>query len=244
MRVIVNGACGHMGQEIVRLTREGYLDSALASAVDPRGDSKEVLSRIDQSKEADVIIDFSHHAATDNLLAYALEKKLSVVIATTGHTDAEKALIDQAAREIPVFFSANMSLGVALLCRLAAETAAAFPDADIEIVETHHNRKLDAPSGTALMLFNAIKAVRDQAVAHVGRSGMQKRERSEIGIHSVRRGGIVGIHEVLVSTATQTITLRHEAHSRALFAEGAMTAARFLMGKPAGLYDMYSIIGQ
>ena len=143
---------------------------------------------------------------------------------------------------IPVFHSANMSLGIALLVELAKMTAKTFPDADIEIIEKHHNRKLDAPSGTALLLANAIKEIRTKAKLVFGRQGQAKREADEIGIHAIRMGNIVGEHEVIVGTDTQTVTLKHEAHSRALFAEGAMAAAAFLIGKPAGLYDMKRMI--
>ena len=131
---------------------------------------------------------------------------------------------------------------MALLAEMAKKTAAAYPNANIEIVETHHNRKLDAPSGTAILIANAIKEVRKAATTLVGRNGHAKRTEEEIGIHSVRRGNIVGIHEVLISTNAETITLKHEAHSRALFAEGALAAAEFLCGKPAGLYNMKNIL--
>ena len=145
----------------------------------------------------------------------------------------EKELIFAAAKEIPVFFSGNMSLGIAVLCRLAKQAAAFFPDADIEIVEVHHNRKVDAPSGTALMLFNALKETRPEAVANCGRAGEGKRTKAEIGISALRMGNVVGIHEVHICTPSQTLSLRHEAHDRAMFADGAVTAARFLCGKPA-----------
>ncbi len=131
---------------------------------------------------------------------------------------------------------------MALLCSLAKKTAAVFPEADIEIVETHHNHKLDAPSGTALMLADAIREARGNVPTQLGRAGHCPRNPGEIGIHAVRRGEIVGIHEVLVSTPTQTITLRHEAYSRALFAEGALDAARFLCAQGPGLYNMQSMI--
>lgn len=243
MRVIVNGACGHMGMEVIRLAEAGYRNSSLAAAVD-RGEIPEEYygSLADFQGEADVIVDFSHHSAIREIMDYACSKNMAVVVATTGHDEQELACIRAAAAKIPVFHSANMSVGVALLAELAVKTAQAFPDADIEIVETHHNRKLDAPSGTALMLAEAIRKVRTNAVWKMGRSGQDKREQNEIGIHAVRRGNIVGIHEILVSTATQTITLKHEAHSRALFAEGAMAAAQFITGKEAGLYTMQSMI--
>jgi len=133
-------------------------------------------------------------------------------------------------------------VGVALLAELAKKTAAVFPDADIEIVETHHNRKADAPSGTALMLGRAIQEVRPRSVFQLGRAGMQKRTPEEIGFHAIRRGNVPGIHEIIVSTDTQSITLRHEVYDRALFADGALTAARFLLGKEPGLYDMADML--
>ena len=118
-----------------------------------------------------------------------------------------------------------------------------FPEADIEIVEAHHNRKADAPSGTALMLAGAIKEVRPEAELNLGRSGLGKREKNEIGVHAVRMGNLPGTHAVLVSTDSQTITLKHEAHDRSLFADGAVSAARFLVGRGAGLYDMKALVG-
>ena len=143
---------------------------------------------------------------------------------------------------IPIFHSANMSLGIALLVELAKMTAKNFPDADIEIIEKHHNRKLDAPSGTALLLANEIREVRSNARFVYGRSGQAKRTPEEIGIHAIRMGNIIGEHEVIVGTDTQTITLKHEAHSRSLFAEGAIAAAEFLIKQPAGMYDMKSMV--
>lgn len=143
-----------------------------------------------------------------------------------------------------MFFSGNMSLGIAVLCRLTAQAAAAFPEADIEILEIHHNRKVDAPSGTAHMLFRAVKQVRPDAVEHCGRSGECKRTKEEIGISSLRMGNVVGVHEIHICTPSQTLTLRHEAHNRSMFADGAVEAARFVLGKPAGLYDMESLLAE
>ena len=176
--------------------------------------------------EADVIIDFSHHSMTGALLDYAEAKKLPVVLATTGQTDEEKARIAEAAKTIPVFLAANYSLGIATL----------------EIVEQHHDRKLDAPSGTALALFNAVKEVRPEAVANCGRSGMAKRTQDEIGIHAIRMGNIVGVHEVMIGTQNERITLKHEAFSRGVFAEGSLKAAAFLVGKTPGMYDMKDLL--
>lgn len=242
MHVLLNGACGRMGKEVEKLVEASDALNMIAR-VDKMASESGVYTDInDFSGTADVIIDFSNHLGTKELLDYAVRTGTPTVICTTGHTEEEIELIRQAAEKIAIFRSANMSLGVALLVDLAKQTAAVMPDADIEIVETHHNRKLDAPSGTALLIADGIKSVREKAKYIFGRSGHAPREKNEIGIHAVRRGNIVGIHEVLVSTDSQTITLKHEAHSRALFAEGAISAADFIQGKPAGMYDMNSII--
>ena len=242
IKVLINGACGRMGKEVEKIVEASEIMTVAAKVDKMAAESGCYTDINDFSGEADVIIDFSNHLGTKDLLNYAVKNGIPTVVATTGHTDDELALIEDAGKKIAVFHSANMSLGVALLCELAVKAAATMPDADIEIVETHHNRKLDAPSGTALMITNAIKAVREKAQFVFGREGMAKREKNEIGVHAVRRGNIVGIHEVLVSTDSQTITLKHEAHSRALFAEGAVSAAEFILGKPAGLYNMNSIV--
>jgi len=143
-----------------------------------------------------------------------------------------------------VFFSSNMILGIAVLCKLTKEAAACFPEADIEIVEVHHNRKVDAPSGTARMLFEAVKEVRPEATEHCGRAGEGKRAKQEIGISSLRMGNVVGVHEVHICTGNQSLTLRHEAQSREMLAEGAVDAARFMVGKPKGLYTMTQLLEQ
>ena len=242
MKIIVNGACGRMGSEVIRMIGERD-DLQVVAAVDQRAEQDGFYTSLEAfTGPADLLIDFSHHTAASSIVEYILNRKLPAIIATTGHTPEEAALIQSAAKSVPVFFSANMSLGVALLVQLAAKTAAVLKGADIEIVETHHNRKADAPSGTALMIANAMRDARGGAEYCFGRHGMQKRNPGEIGIHAVRMGNIPGIHEVLVSTDTQTITLKHEAHDRALFAEGALAAAEFIIGRPAGLYDMQSMV--
>lgn len=240
-RVILHGACGRMGHE-VRALIENNDALELVASVDAMGGAGIYTNICDVTEEADVIIDFSIAAATDALLAYAVEKQIPVIIATTGHSKEQLEAIHAASEKVAVFHSANMSLGVYLLVALAKQTAAMMPDADIEIIETHHNRKVDAPSGTALMIANALKTVREKAEFVFGRQGASKRQAGEIGIHAVRRGNIVGTHEVIVSTDNQSITLKHEAHSRALFAEGAISAALFMDGKGAGLYDMKSVV--
>ena len=241
IRVIVTGALGRMGRITTGKIQDAQ-DLSLAAGVDVLA-QEGILSSLEEFKgEADILIDFSHHTAAPGIMQWAKNHKVAVIMCTTGHTEQEQQEIRSAADTIPVFYSANMSLGVALLAELAKKTAAAFPDADIEIVETHHNRKMDAPSGTALMLGRAVQSVRPNAVFQLGRSGMGKRTAEEIGFHAIRRGNVPGIHEIIVSTDTQAITLRHEVYDRALFADGALSAARFLAGKAPGLYDMTDII--
>ncbi len=247
MKILISGVGGRMGREVARLALEGARGAIPVAGVDPIPvDTREFPTYTEWEcvdAAADCIVDFSHHTATADLLSYAVEHGIPAVIATTGHTPEEMALMTAAAEKIPVFHSANMSLGIALLVELAKTTAKTFPEADIEIIETHHNRKLDAPSGTALLLANAIREVRERSHLIFGRHGQTaKREADEIGIHAVRMGNVIGEHEVIVGTDTQTITLKHQAHSRSLFAEGALAAAAYLIGKPAGLYDMKRMI--
>ena len=242
MRAIVCGACGCMGRVLRQMINEA-LDWTLAAGVDPYGQTPDVLPSLEGCPEADVIIDFSHHSGTNALLAYAVERKLPVVIATTGHTPEELAAIAEAAKKIPVFRSGNMSVGVALLCSLAKKAASVFPEADIEIVETHHNHKLDAPSGTALMLAEAIGEARDNPPLQLGRSGNCPRQKGEIGIHAVRGGDIVGDHTVLFAGDGERIELTHRASSRMTFAKGALRAAKWLAGASAGYYDMQDVLG-
>ena len=246
MRILICGVGGRMGREVAKLALDGFRGAVPVAGMDiVPVDTREFRTYTDWSdveEAVDCIIDFSHHTATPSMLSYAVGHRIPVVLATTGHDADELKAIAAAAKQIPVFHSANMSLGVALLVELAKSAAKAFPDANIEIIEKHHNRKLDAPSGTALLLANAIKEVREDAEFVYGRSGQAKREPQEIGIHAIRMGNIIGEHEVIVGTDTQTISLKHEAHSRALFAEGAIVAADYLIGKSAGLYDMKKML--
>ena len=238
MKVVICGANGAMG----KLLQEKFGKSVvgLVSADGMNGVPRSFAELGDV--QADFVVDFSHHTAAAAVANYATEKNCALVVGTTGHTDEEKDAIYAASKQIPVFYAGNMSLGIAVLCNLAKQTAQSFPEADIEIVEIHHNRKVDAPSGTAKMLFEAIKAVRPKAKSNCGRAGEGKREKDEIGISSLRMGNVVGIHEVHIATASQTITLRHEAHDRGMFADGAVAAARFVAGKPAGLYCMDQLL--
>ena len=239
MRAVICGANGAMGKLICGILGEEVVGKVSIDGENGVPKTFAELGRVD----ANVVIDFSHHTAVSDVLAYAKEIGAAAVIGTTGHTPEEKEQIFAAAREIPVFYSGNMSLGIAVLCRLAKEAAKFFPDADIEIVEVHHTRKVDAPSGTALMLFNAMKEVRPEATANCGRAGEGKRTKEEIGISSLRLGNVVGIHEVHIHTGTQSLTLKHEAVTRAMLADGAVDAARFMVGKGTGLYNMENILG-
>ena len=245
MKIILVGYAGHMGREVVACA-ERDAGSEIVAGVDPMAPAQGVCvpSFEECDAEADVVIDFSHHSLTGKLLDFAKAKKLPVVLATTGQTDEEKALIREAAKEIPIFLAANYSLGIATLTDLVKRTAALYPDAEIEIVEQHHDRKLDAPSGTALSLFNAVKEVRPDAVANCGRSGQGKRTQDEVGIHAIRMGNIVGVHEVMIGTQNERITLKHEAFSRGVFAEGSLKAAAFLVGKKPGMYDMKDLLNE
>ena len=239
MRAVICGANGAMGKLIC-----GILGDEVVGKVSIDGENG-VAKTFDElgPVQADTVIDFSHHTAAPEVIRYAKAIGAAAVIGTTGHTPEEKALIQEAAKDIPVFFSGNMSLGIAVLCRLAREAAGYFPDADIEIVEVHHNRKVDAPSGTAHMLFEAIHQVRPNAVEHCGRAGEGKRTKDEIGVSSLRLGSVVGVHEVHIHTGSQCLTLRHEAVTRAMLADGAVDAARFMVGKPRGMYNMESLLG-
>lgn len=241
MKIVLNGAKGRMGR---------IVDEAAAA------NGHEIVARVDfgyaegeglralaeYQGPADVVIDFSNHAATAQVTEYCVKRGLPVVVATTGQTREEQALIDEAAKAVPVFLSANMSLGVALLADLAKKAAAVFPDADIEIVEKHHNQKLDVPSGTALLLARRIKEARPEAQFVIGRHENGKRTQKEIGIHSLRLGNEVGTHEIIIATGSETVTLKHEAENRSLFAQGALAAAAYIVGKAPGMYDMRSII--
>ena len=247
MNILLVGMNGHMGREVMKLAESRGVTVVLG--VDPSADGSDsrcvkTFAEADSMDIAavDCIVDFSHHSSCSDLIDFSIRHQTPVIVATTGHTPEEAETIRAAGARIPVFFSANMSLGIALLVELAKKTAAAMPDAEIEIIEKHHDRKLDAPSGTALMLCNAITEVRPEAYPVCGRNGHGKRTPQEIGVHAIRMGNIVGEHEVIIGTPNQTLTLRHEAHDRALFAEGALSAAAFLVGKPAGLYTMADIV--
>ncbi len=244
MKIILCGACGKMGQVILsEIAKDASL--SLAAAIDPsftETDMTHFTAFPDAKIDADVIIDFSHHTAIGSVAVYAERYNLPVVLCTTGQTEEELARVSALSKKVPVFFSANMSMGIALLVELAKKSAAVLPNADIEIIEKHHSAKLDAPSGTALMIAQAIKSVRESLTMMLGRSGRRAREKNEIGIHAVRAGSIVGEHEVILATENEIITIGHAAQSRSVFGDGALTAAKWLCGKDAGCYTMQDMI--
>ena len=246
MKVLIHGSTGRMGKILCDLLRAGYSGLELAARVSPEeiaDPANGVYTALcDVDRDVDCVIDFSHHTAVGSLMDFCICKNIPVVVSTTGHTPEEKEVIAEAAKKIPVFFSANMSIGVALVAELAKKAASVFPEANIEIIEKHHNQKLDVPSGTALLLAHRIQEALTDSVLLVGRHENGKRTAKEIGIHSLRLGNEVGTHEIIITTGAETITLKHEAENRSLFANGALAAAAFLEGKTPGLYSMRDII--
>lgn len=238
-----------MGQTITRLAKENN-ELTIVAGVDPFdgvANDYPVFKSIEECNvEADVVIDFASAKAVDSLLTYCLDKKLPVVLCTTGLSEEQLVKVKEASKEIAVLKSANMSLGVNLLIKLLKESAPVLGNAgfDIEIVEQHHKMKKDAPSGTALALADAINESMDNRYSYVyDRSPRSEaRRENEIGISSVRGGTIVGIHDVIFAGEDEVITLNHTAYSRAIFAKGALSAAAFLAGKEAGYYDMQDVI--
>ncbi len=249
-QIILSGCGGRMGQAIIRATQDSDAVRIVAG-VDINAESIApactfpVYGSIHEFPgKADVIVDFSHHTALHALGEYAIKTNTPIVVATTGHTDEERAEMQELAKKVPIFFSGNMSIGINLLIelsRLASETLGM--DFDVEIVEKHHNQKLDAPSGTALMLADAIADTREESEYVYDRHSVRKkRESREIGIHSVRGGTIVGEHEVIFAGNQEIISLSHSATSREIFASGALRAATYLADKPAGMYNMSDLI--
>ncbi len=249
IKILLSGCCGKMGNAIVNLAKECD-DIEIVAGVDafPKAMEFPVFKSFDKvTVKPDVIVDFSNISVLDNLLEFALSKKTPILVATTGFGDKEIEKIKDAAKKIPVFFTANMSLGINVLCSLAKRAADILGgDFDIEIVEKHHNKKLDAPSGTAIMLANAINLVFEDTYSYEydRHSKRLARPKNEIGIHSVRGGTIVGEHEVIFAGHEEVITLSHSAQSKGVFASGAIAAARFLSTATPGLYDMNDIIGK
>ncbi len=248
--IAICGASGHMGRVIADIianrddcTTSAGIDKITAQYADfPIVESPDKLP-----SKPDVIIDFSHPSTLDGLLGYCLDNGVPLVIATTGYTQEQIAQIKKAAESIPVFFTFNMSLGINLLAELAKKAASVLEGQfDIEIVEKHHNQKLDAPSGTAIMLADAINDTLNEKCSYVydRHSVRAKRSKTEIGMHSVRGGTIVGEHEIIFAGRDEVISLKHEAHSKSVFAVGSVNAAIFLSRKNAGLYAMNDMLAE
>lgn len=247
-KIIMNGCNGKMGQVITRLVSEDNECEIVAGfdVNDSIENTYPVFTNPDEfTGDADVIIDFSHPSALTTVLNYCKKRKLPVILATTGYTDEQKKEFTEASKEIPVFFSANMSLGINLIIALAKKATKLLEgNFDIEIVERHHNQKIDAPSGTALAIADAIDETLSYPAEYVydRHAVRRKRKPTEIGIHAVRRGTIVGDHEVIFAGTDEVIELKHSAHSKEVFAVGAIKAAKFMSDKPAGMYSMNDLI--
>lgn len=249
VRAIMHGCNGHMGQVITGLIKADEGIELVAGIDKYTGIANdypvfESLEKCDV--EADVIIDFSNAAAADALLTYCEKKKMPVVLCTTGLSEEQLAKIPEAAKKTAVLKSANMSLGINLLMKLLKEATKVLAPAgyDMEIVEKHHNQKLDAPSGTAIALADSMNEAMDEAYHYVYDRSQErkKRDTKEIGISAVRGGTIVGEHEVLFAGTDEVIEFKHTAYSKTIFGKGAVEAAKFLADKPAGLYDMSDVI--
>lgn len=247
-KIAITGACGRMGRVIAALCGE-RADCGIIAGIDLLGTAYAEFpvykTVFELPEKPDVILDFSHPSALPDLLSYCKINSVPLVIATTGYSDEEKAQITAASAQIPVFFTFNMSLGINLLAELARKAAKILGGQfDIEIVEKHHNQKKDAPSGTAIMLAEAINSELDNKRRPVyDRHSVRKpRDKDEIGMHSVRGGTIVGEHEIIFAGHDEVISLSHSAQSREVFAVGAVNAAVFLSGKPAGMYAMDDLI--
>ena len=247
-RIVLSGCNGKMGRMITSCVKERD-DCTIVAGIDISGTALDAFpvftSPAECQVEADVVIDFSHPSALEPLLSYAIQQRLPAVIATTGLSEEQIQKIHSASHQIPVFFTANMSLGVTLLAELAKKAAEILGSQfDIEIVEKHHNQKIDAPSGTALMLADAVSQVLPQAPQYVydRHAVRKKRSKNEIGIHSVRGGTIVGEHEIIFAGRDEVITLSHSAASKEVFATGSVNAALFLCAQKPELYDMSHLV--
>lgn len=247
IRVLINGCNGKMGQEVAREV-EIAQDMEVLCGVDKidTGDNRfPVYNNIaDINMIPDIIIDFSIPEATMQILEFAFEKKIPIIIATTGFSDEQMEKIREYSKEIAIFKSANMSYEINLISKIVAEVAKKLPDSDIEIVETHHNRKIDSPSGTALILADSInEALNNEMTYEYDRhSKREKRSKKEIGIHSIRGGNECGKHTVLFFGKNESLEITHNVNSRAVFASGAVKAAMFLVHKDPGLYDMNNLM--
>lgn len=246
INIIINGALGRMGKRVAEACEKNS-EVKVVCGVDIRQDDNfafPIYDSFDKIKEnADVIIDFSSPVTLDSLLDYAKKNSIGAVLCTTGYTEDDLNKINEASKTIPLFRSANMSLGVNVLISLIKKATENLQGFDIEIIEKHHNQKVDSPSGTALMLADAVKDVCPDKFYVYGREGkVGKRNPNEIGIHAIRGGSIVGEHDVLFAGIDETITISHQATDRGVFAEGAVKAAIYLSTKKKGIYNMQDVV--
>lgn len=240
-----NGKMGHVISELVDQRDDCRITAGIDKNVTEDGAFPQFSNIFDFGGNANVIIDFSHPSALSDLLSFATLKNIPVVLATTGYTDKDVRKIKSAAENIPLFFTANMSIGINLLSALAKKAASVLSgDFDIEIIEKHHNQKLDAPSGTAIMLANEISTVLEkQPIYEYDRHSKRcKRSKNEIGLHAVRGGNIVGEHEIIFAGHDEIISLSHSARSKEIFAAGAINAALYMVAKENGIYNMSDLI--
>lgn len=250
IKIIMHGCNGKMGKVICGLVKEDA-NAEIVAGVDVTSSNATFPTFVnvkDCDMEADVIIDFSTASAVPSILEYAVERKLPIVICTTGLDEKTIGMIDEAGKEIPVFKSANMSLGINLIATILKKYSDILDENgfDVEIVERHHNQKIDAPSGTAILLADAVNESVGGKLSYVyDRSQVrQKRDRKELGMHAVRGGTIVGDHEVIFAGKDEVIEFTHSAHSKEVFAVGAVKASKYIVGKPAGRYDMQDLMNE
>lgn len=246
LKILLNGALGKMGQNVEACVneRDGVI---IAAGVDiAQGERIYPVYNcfLDVKEDIDVIIDFSNPLVLDDMLAFAIERNIPVIICTTGFSEAQVDKIKAASESIPVFYSGNMSLGINVLITLAKMAAKVLgPIFDVEIIEKHHNLKIDAPSGTANMIADAISSeMKGTSYVYDRHSYRKKRDHNEIGIHSIRGGTIVGEHEVIFAGHDEVVSLKHQAQSKGVFSAGAVNAAFFIKDKPAGMYDMSDLL--
>ncbi len=250
IKILIHGSSGQMGKVVYDIASSDP-EIEVAAGVDAFLTGEEKFPAFkdlnDCDVDADVIVDFSTASAADALLAYGKEKNIPMVICTTGLSDEQLALLEETSKEVAILRSANMSLGINTIMKLAAETAKILNPAgfDTEIYEMHHNRKIDAPSGTAIALGECVNKALDNKMtfAFDRSSRREKRPENEIGFAALRGGTVVGEHEVIFAGRDEVIKLTHSAFSRDIFAKGAISAAKFLAGKGPGLYDMFDVIG-
>ena len=242
MKILISGALGHMGRAVAEQAAAAGAEIVCGVDMTAADGAFPVYASFgDVTETVDAVVDFSKPGSLEGLLAFAKARQIPCVLATTGYTDEQLAAIDAAAGEIAIFRSANMSIGVALLRMLCRKAAEVLGDGfDVEIVEAHHNRKVDAPSGTAMMLYDTIKDAYDEPRYAVnGRGGRDcKRQHGEIGMHVLRGGTVTGEHEVCFFGQSERVKISHSAENRSIFAVGALRAAAFLQGKAPGLYNM------